>query len=109
MGDSTAGDFVQIAPPRIRQPEKATNKLTQAAKNVTHGAMAFTLMPVLASSFATAFVIPITACLLAQYTLHLGFPTNPVIDAALTMEPPPTSPFATRILRSSADMHANVP
>lgn len=91
MGAARLGDFVQIAPPRVRHPEKATNKLTQGAKNVTHGVMVFTLMPVLASSFATAFVIPITASLLAQYTLQFGFPTNLVIDAALTMEPPPTS------------------
>jgi hypothetical protein len=93
--------MVQIAPRYLPHPKRK--------RKTTYGAIALILMPDVASSRAAAFVIPITACLLAQYTLQFGFPTNPAIEAALTMEPPPTSPFATRMLRSSADMQRNVP
>lgn len=40
---------------------------------------------------------------------QLGLPTRPVIDAALTIDPPGTPSLATRMLRSSADMQLNVP
>lgn len=75
----------------------------------THGAIAFTLMPDSTSSRAAALVTPMTANLLAQYTEQEGFPTRPVMEAAFTIDPPPTSSFAVLMLRSSADMQSNIP
>lgn len=75
----------------------------------TYGAIALTLIPVLASSRAAALVIPITANLLAQYTEQDCFPTRPVIEAAFTIEPPPTLPSAVLTFRSSADMQLKTP
>src|SRR6266446_8877736 len=54
------------------------------------GHTAFTRIPDLAYSSAAVFVNPTTPCLLALYTPdRLQEPTKPMMDAVLTMAPPP--------------------
>ena len=54
---------------------------------VPPGQTAFTRTPSLASSSASARVMPMTPCLDAQYGALKGTPTRPAAEATLTMEP----------------------
>jgi hypothetical protein len=69
------------------------------------GATELTRTPVVASSLASAFVIPITAALLAEYALRPGLPSLPAMLAMFTILPHPRS----TICGTNARQVLNVP
>ena len=54
---------------------------------ITAGAIAFTRIPVPATSLPIAFVRPITAAFDDEYAPAIGLPSFPAIEATLTMRP----------------------
>jgi hypothetical protein len=56
---------------------------------ITAGATAFTRIPRVATSFARAFVSPITPAFALEYGTSVGFPSLPAIEAMLTIRPDP--------------------
>jgi hypothetical protein len=56
---------------------------------ITAGATAFTKIPRVATSFASAFVSPMTPAFALEYGTSVGFPSLPAIDAMLTIRPDP--------------------
>ena len=58
------------------------------------GPTLLTRMPCAAYSSAAVLVIPTTPCLAATYATDCAKPTEPRIDAMLTIDPPPASSIA---------------
>ena len=79
---------------------------------MTAGAIELTSTPVVASSLASALVIPITAALLAEYALSPGLPSLPAMLAMFTIRPHPRSTIpgtnARQVLKVPVTLTAKV-